>query len=142
MKSLESAIRRTAAVAVAALLAACAGPGASPTTGGMSSTLPSSQIFNPDHKCKSQNGVKVTPCHVRLTASQPYQKITVKSPSGSTVTVDDKRCTKRGIATVTGSGSTWSVTAGGKRGACIAIFTAKGNGKQGRASLYIANNPE
>ncbi|MBV9720153.1 MAG: hypothetical protein JOZ77_12610 [Candidatus Eremiobacteraeota bacterium] len=128
------------ALSIAAVLAGCGGSMSSPLS---TTTLPAtqSQVISPD-KCGHQHGVSVRPCKVTLTVSKPAATVTAKGPSsGTTFVVRDTRCTARNIATVTGAGSTYTVTAGTTMGSCIAKFVdkdAKGH-PIGTAQLSITN---
>jgi hypothetical protein len=141
MIAMTKSLRPVAAVGIIAMLAACAGAGSPPTAGGLSSGMsPMGNFFSPD-KCKKDHGVGVSPCKVTLTTSNPTQTVTVSSPSGSTIKLKDKHCSKKDIATVEGTGSTWDATAGTTMGMCLAVFTAKSaKGKKiGTATLTITN---
>jgi hypothetical protein len=96
--------------------------------------------FMPDKKCKSNHGVSVTPCTVTLTVSDPSQTVTVTAPIGTTVSVDESKCIKNGVASVAGAGSSWQVTAGANKGKCDAVFVATKSGKKvGKAKLSITS---
>ncbi len=141
------------------LLAGCAGGGGSPslqssgTAAGTQARTSSTQgvgaqsiasqgldsNVQDDASCKSSGGVKASPCPISLTISDPSQTVTVSMKSGDTLTEKDN-CTKKGTATVAGSGGTYLITAGLTSGACTAKFIEK-NGKMtvGKASLPIKN---
>jgi hypothetical protein len=134
-----------AAIAVAGVLAGCAGGSSVPPAG--SSAVPQgvSQTQRTDistaAKCKSDHGVSVKPCTVTLTTSKPVVTVTTKGPTGGTFTVKDTKCSAKGIATVEGTGNTYTVTAGLTKGKCKAVFTDKDTkGKKiGKATLDITN---
>jgi hypothetical protein len=132
-------------LAFAGILAGCAG-GAAPS--GSSNGLPfSASQMQPvganiffDAKCKKDNGVSVKPCSVSLTVTDPTATVTVSAPKGDTIADKDKKCSKKDIATVAGSGDSYVVTAGVKSGSCAVIFTASSGGKKiGTATLAVKN---
>ncbi|MGA8574262.1 MAG: hypothetical protein WB609_01065 [Candidatus Cybelea sp.] len=127
----------------AIVLAGCAGAGSPPPSGapvGFSDASPTGHSVLPS-TCRGHD-VSVSPCKVTLTTSNPSQYVTVKAPSGSVISVKDDRCSGNMIATVTGTGSTWLVTAGTTAGQCDARFIAnRANGRRiGHAVLEITNN--
>jgi hypothetical protein len=141
-----------------ALLAGCSGGGGSPAlqssgnaagTQSRTASIPGAATqsiaaqgvdsdMQPDATCKS-SGLKVSPCPISLTVSDPVQAVTLTLKTGDTITEKDN-CAKSGAATVAGSGANYTVTAGLTTGGCVAKFTEK-NGKMliGRASLPIKN---
>lgn len=133
------ALRTIAPLALAGLVAGCAGGGSAPATSGPS-LLPAGGITF-DTKCSKDHGVYLTPCDVKLTVSNPDATVTAHGPSSGTFSFNDKKCSKKGIATVEGAGSTYDVAAGATKGNCTAKFTDKdGNGKTiGTAVLRITN---
>lgn len=131
---------------LAGLLAGCSG-GMSPSQGTnvtpstLSQSRPLVNAIEFGAKCKSDNGVSVKPCSVKLTVTSPTATVTTKGPSGGTFTFKDKKCTKKDVATVEGSDNTYVVTAGTNSGSCDVVFTDKDtNGKKiGKATLSITN---
>jgi hypothetical protein len=94
--------------------------------------------------CLSKGGVRVTPCKVVLTASQPGpDTVTLKTPHGSkgSVVEHDTCGGASGKATITQeSTDTWEVTAGAEAGDCHAKFNYFNNDKRvGWAELHIEN---
>lgn len=142
MIALGTLLRSVTTVAILAALAACSGAGAPPASSGTSTGASSLGHFAGPDSCRKHDGVGVKPCMVTLTTTNPTQVVTVTSPNGSTVTVRDAHCAKKDIATVSGAGSAWDVTAGTTAKSCIAMFIAKdAKGHNiGRATLYITNN--
>lgn len=123
-----------AAFTAAALLAGCGGaqsqitpqgatqfngvahsPGAAAEKGGC-----------PPHK----GAVRVTPCTVDLSSSNPGPiTLSVRTPHGSKGSLKEHDvCGTKGIATISGSGDTWTVTAGPNAGTCLANFAYFNNG--------------
>lgn len=105
--------------------------------------IPSSASVLMDAKCSRDGSVKVKPCSVSLSASNPSTTVTVKAPKQDTVTESDNCGGETGVATVTqGPGTTWAVTAGTSSGSCTATFT--GTNKHGKANgsavLAITNS--
>lgn len=126
-------------LAVAGLVAGCAGAGSAPPTSGSSLLQARGVTF--DMKCNKDHGVYLSPCAVTLTVSNPDATVTANGPSGGTFSFTDKKCSKKSIATVEGAGSTYDVAAGTVKGNCTAMFTDKdANGKTiGVAVLSIKN---
>lgn len=147
MNSAKSSLRSLAALAVAGMLAGCAGGASAPTS---SNALPfmashvhavgASADISPT-KCKSNHGVSVKPCSIHLSASNPEESVTTKGPAGGTFTYDDSVCVKDGIATISGSGNKYQAIWGNKTGSCTTVFTDKNStGKKiGTAKLSITN---
>jgi hypothetical protein len=81
----------------------------------------------------------VKPCSIELSAKKPSASVTTKGPQGGTFTVKDPGCETRGIATISGSGNTYTVTIGTKGGLCVATFVDDNQaGKRiGAAKLII-----
>jgi hypothetical protein len=147
-------------IVAAGLLAGCSGGGGSPSlqasgtgagtqartssTQGAGAQSSASQGVDSnvqdDASCKSSGGVKVSPCPIMLTVSDPSQTVTVSMKNGYTLTEKDN-CTKKGTATVAGSGGTYTITGGLTTGGCTAKFVEK-SGKMtvGKATLPIKNN--
>ena len=128
-----------------AVLAACSGGGTPPV--GSSNLTSSAQIAPASaimdmSKCKSDNDVSVHPCSVKLSVTNPTANVTAKGPAKGTFKVNDMKCETNLIATVTGSGKDYVVTAGTASGKCTAKFEDKDeNGKRiGTATLSIQNN--
>ncbi len=146
MKSAKWSVRSLAAVAVAGMLAGCAGGASMPAAStnalsSMASRAPSSSASIQPAKCKSDHGVSVSPCSINLSLSNPDENVTTKGPKGGTFSFNDKACVKDGIATITGSGNTFNADWGSKSGSCTAVFTDKNSkgGKIGTAKLSITN---
>jgi len=130
-----------AAAGAIAILAACSGGNAgSPSSPSMVplSNSPMSSIF--DLGCKKTGKLALDPCSVDLSVSNPKATVTAKAPSGSTITFNDKDCTSKSIATITGDDGTYAVVAGTAKGKCTAKFTAKiGKTVEGTAVLDVSN---
>ena len=148
MNSAKSSLRPLAALAVAGMLAGCAGGASAPATS--SNALPfmashvqpaGASIDVSPAKCKSDHGVSVKPCSIHLSASNPVESVTTKGPAGGTFTYDDKVCVNDGIATISGSGNKYEAIWGNKTGSCTTVFTDKDKtGKKiGTAKLSITN---
>jgi hypothetical protein len=93
-------------------------------------------------KCKSADKkVSVHPCSVTVSVKNPTADVTAEGPANGTFTVNDTKCETNMIATVTGSGKNYIVTAGTTTGRCTAKFEDKdANGKTlGTALLSIKN---
>lgn len=137
-------LRSAATLSVATILAACSGAGSAPPTAGSNALLGSQQSapgLSFDSTCPKKNGIKVKPCMVTLSVSNPTANVTVKYPSGDDIKDSDKRCSKKNIATVAGEGADYVVTAGTSAGNCSVIFTVSSGGKTvGTATLKITNN--
>lgn len=128
-----------------ALLAGCGGSQPQMTPLGFTQTnsvAAGHSSMDPDSRpCPPQKGaVRVTPCRVHLTASKPGPVTpSLKTPHGSKGTVREHDvCEAQGIATITGSGDTWTVTAGPNHGKCLANFAYSNNGHKvqyGRAFI-------
>ncbi|HYL27232.1 MAG TPA: hypothetical protein VEW74_05310 [Candidatus Nitrosotalea sp.] len=133
------------AAAAAAALAACAGsqPGVNPTFSTQTSQAQNVRTPIGDDTCRSQGGVRATPCRVQLTTSNPGPiAVTLRTPHGAKGSlVEHDNCGgAAGIAVITGSGNSWSVTAGAKSGSCKARFNYFNNGqKVGWARIKIQN---
>jgi hypothetical protein len=114
---------------------------------GINSALPASNAASstvqPD-KCKYQGGVRATPCRVQLSASNPGPiTVTLRTPHGSkgSVVEHDSCGGASGVATISGSGTTWYVTAGATSGACKARFNYFNNAqKVGWVRITIQNS--
>jgi hypothetical protein len=146
MKSAKWSLRSLAAVAVAGMLAGCASGASMPaaSTNAMSSmaspALSSGASIQPA-KCKSDNGVSVHPCKINLSSSNPQETVTTRGPKGDTFSFNDKTCSEDGIATISGSGNSYTAVWGNKSGSCTAVFTDKNSkgAKIGTAKLSITN---
>lgn len=133
-----------ALLSAAAILGGCAGSqsGVTPQTSAQIPLQARSPI-TPAKNCTSQGHIKVKPCSVTLTLSQPTATVTTKTNKHNTVSESDNCGGPSGIATVTqGTGDTWIVTAGATTGSCTATFTATNkHGKvKGTADLSITNS--
>lgn len=128
-----------------ALLAGCGGSQPQMTPLGFTQTnsvAAGQSLMDPDSRpCPPQKGaVRVTPCRVHLKPSNPGPvTLTLKTPHGSKGSVREHDvCAAQGIATITGSGDTWTVTAGPNHGKCLANFAYSNNGHKvqyGRAFI-------
>ncbi len=129
-----SVLRPFAALAVAGLLAGCAGAGAAPPT---SSAMPLGVL---PAACKVDHGVSVKPCSLNLSWSNAKVTVKTSGPKGSVFSFNDKTCAAEDVATVSGSGDSYVVTWGTKSGKCTVVFTAKVSGKKiGTANLSVKN---
>jgi hypothetical protein len=141
----NSSVRSLAALAVAGILAGCAGGYSTPQTPSNALPFTASQMRMAgapiDFACKVDNGVSVKPCSIHLSGSNPEQTVTTKGPKGGKFTFNDKTCMSKGIATISGSGNSFSAVWGNTSGSCIAVFTDKTKtGKTiGTAKLSITN---
>jgi hypothetical protein len=145
MKSAKWSFRSLAAIAVAGMLAGCAGGASMPAAStnalsSMASRASSSASIQPA-KCKSDHGVSVSPCSINLSLSNPDENVTTKGPAGGTFSFNDATCVKDEIATISGSGNSYNADWGSKSGSCTAVFTDKNSkGKKiGTAKLKITN---
>jgi hypothetical protein len=143
MNSAKLSLRSIAALAVAGVLAGCAGNVAAPSTS--SNVLPGMalqmQPAGAPLACLSDHGVSVKPCSIHLSISNPQQRVTTRGPKGGKFSFNDKACVRGGIATISGSGHSYTATWGNTSGSCTAVFTDKHpNGKTiGTAKLKITN---
>jgi hypothetical protein len=92
--------------------------------------------------CPPDKGVSVKPCAVELTAKKSTVTVTTKGPSGGTFTVKDTGCATRLVATVSGSGDSYSISAGTKQGECVVTFVdySSGNKRLGAAKVIVINS--
>lgn len=138
--------------AVAAVLAGCSGsPGAlSPIGTGSTQNAALRQtpatpqaIVEPD-ACRNHGAVRVTPCHVVFTASQKGPiSIDLRTPNGKkgSVVEHDNCGGASGIAVISGSGNSWSVSAGNATGHCHVRFNYFNNNQVvGWAVLKVRNS--
>ena len=124
-------------IASAAVLAACSGSQSALTPQGIS------QVSSAARTCVTKGGVTATPCSIQLTASAPGPvSVSVQTPKGSKgVIKEHDLCSALGIAAVSGSGTSWAVTAGSTAGKCRATFAYFNNGqKVGYARIVISNS--
>jgi hypothetical protein len=149
MIRVNSIIAASSIAAVAGLLAGCGGGSSTSSTGnGMPATTQSVTQSQPlgvaemKGKCPSDNGVSVSPCTVMLSVSNPIQTVTTKGPNGGTFTFKDMRCTKNNVATIAGTGNSYTVTAGTSTGMCAARFIDRDNNNKriGIAKLTVKNH--
>jgi hypothetical protein len=129
-------------VFAAAILAACGGTQNQFQPVGSSPTLQSPMIGA--DACAGKGGVRVTPCKVIFTASQPGpDTVSVRTPKGnkSTLVEHDNCGGASGKAVLTEETTdTWSVSAGALTGNCKAKFNYFNNNKRvGWAELIIEN---
>lgn len=134
-----------AAITATAIIAGCGGSQPQMTPLGFTQTnsvAAGHSSIDPDSRpCPPQKGaVRVTPCRVHLKPSNPGPvTLTLKTPHGSKGTVREHDvCEAQGIATITGSGDKWTVTAGPNHGKCLANFAYSNNGHKvqyGRAFI-------
>lgn len=138
-----------ALLSATAAIAGCAGSQSGAVPSGTAQIPPQARAplfpgLAPDAKCTHQGAVKVKPCSVDFTTSNPGPAtVTVKAPKKDTVSEYDNCGGPTGTATVTqGEGGTWIVTAGAASGSCTATFT--GTNKHGKANgsadLAITNS--
>jgi hypothetical protein len=136
----------TAVTGALALLAGCGGsqPQMTPQGFTQGNGSAASHSLVPAVTCPpTKGGVSVTPCRVQLNASNPGPiALTVSTPSGSKGTIKEHDlCGALGIATISGSGDSWSVTAGSTAGRCRVSFAYFNNGmKVGWARAVITNS--
>jgi hypothetical protein len=121
-------------LAASALIAGCGG------NLGSSSSVPAvtDQSVSFDFACHRHGGVAVTPCHARFTKLfRGPVSLAVKYPNGNGTLSEIDICGD--VATISGAGSSWTVSAGTARGHCSAIFNYKNShGKiVGWAHLHI-----
>lgn len=94
--------------------------------------------------CPSHGSVRVTPCRVIFTASQKGPvSIGVRTPHGNkgSVVEHDNCGGPSGIAVISGSGSSWSVSAGTATGDCHVRFNYFNNNQLiGWAVLRVRNS--
>jgi hypothetical protein len=149
MKSAKSSLRSLAALAVAGMLAGCAGSASTPPTSSNALPFMASHVQPAGASidvipaiCKSDHGVSVKPCSIHLSGANPIESVTTKGPVGGKFTYNDKTCVKDGIATVSGSGNKYRAIWGNKSGSCTTVFTDKNKaGKAiGTAKLSITNS--
>jgi hypothetical protein len=124
-----------ATLAIAGMLAGCAGSATPPSGNALpiaSSQLPArGPIAERRMKCAKDSGVSVRPCKVELTASKTSAMVKTKGPKGGTFVVRDTHCASKDIVTVTGSKKKWTITAGSSKGLCVVNFVDKDpNGKK------------
>jgi len=129
--------------AAAALLAGCGGSqtGFAPQAVTQSNAATGASIMEPDH-CKYAGGVRATPCRVQLTASHPVVTVTLRTPKGSkgSIVEHDSCGGASGMATISGSDTSWQVTAGATLGTCFARFNYFNNDqKVGWVRVKIQN---
>jgi hypothetical protein len=146
MESTKSSVRSLATLAVAGMLAGCAGGASAPQTSSnaLPFTAPQMRVAGGapiDFACKIDHRVSVKPCSINLSFSNPEQTVTTKGPSRGTFTFSDKTCAQSGIATISGSGNTYVAVWGYKSGSCVVVFKDKTKaGKTiGKAALSITN---
>lgn len=149
MNSAKSSLWSLAALAVAGILAGCAGGASAPTA--TSNALPpmashaqpaGSSMDVVPARCLSDHGVSVKPCSIHLSGSNPVESVTTKGPVGGKFTYNDKACVNGGIATISGSGNKYQAVWGNTTGSCTTVFIDKDKaGKTiGKAKLHISNN--
>ena len=135
----------TATVVAAIALTACAGTQSAlnPALSTQSSQTVGASVPIADHTCRTQGGVRAMPCRVELTPSKPGPiAVTLRTPHGSkgSVVEHDNCGGASGIAAVTGSGNSWSVSAGATIGSCKARFNYFNNAQRvGWARITIQN---
>lgn len=144
---LRSIFSATAVTGALCFLAACGGSQSQMTPLGLSQSngsAASHSFADAKQSCPpSKGGVSVAPCRVQLTASNPGPvALTVSTPNGSKGTIKEHDlCGALGIAIVSGSGNSWSVTAGSNAGTCRVSFAYRNNGmKVGWARAVITNS--
>lgn len=140
------------ATAAAALLVGCAGSqgqlNPQPVVPGASSAHSPIAATGKAH-CTGHGGVRLAPCAVDFTTSNPGpDTVTTLPPKfrrhvGGTFSESDDCGGASGIATVTkGSGDVWTVTAGATSGSCTARFDLKSKYHKliGYVNLAITNS--
>jgi hypothetical protein len=138
------------ALVATAILAGCGGsqsPVAPMNTTQQSALAMRSPVVNPDIKggCPGKGGVRVVPCTVDFTSSNPGpDTVTVSTPQNGKGTLSevDMCGGASGIATIAqGSGNQWIVTAGATAGSCKARFLFRNMAGKvvGHAGLSITN---
>lgn len=132
-------------VAIAGLLAGCAGAGsaASNAVPVVSSQLTArAPIADKRMRCPKDDGVSVRPCHVTLTASETSAVVRTRGPGGGVFVVKDTHCASKDIVTVTPLGHhRWTIAAGTSGGLCAVKFIEKDiNGKSIGAAILAVNN--
>ena len=134
--------RLLAVIGLASILSACGSGASTPSTQAAApangATSPMQRDF-PDHHCLHNGRLKLNPCAVKLTVSNPTATVMATGRPGGTITYKDNDCTKKAVATLSGSDGTYLVTAGVSAGRCVARFKDKSGQKVGRAILYIVN---
>lgn len=136
----RTALGAASSIAVAAVLAACGGSQTALTPAGASAMA---QVKTAAQTCITKGGVTATPCSIELNPSNPGPvSVSVSTPQGSKgVIKEHDLCGELGIATISGSGDSWTVTAGANAGKCratIAYFNNKQ--KVGYARIVINNS--
>jgi hypothetical protein len=143
VNSTQLALRSFAALAVAGMLAGCAGSASAPQTSSNALPFVASQMqpAGAPMICKIDHGVSVKPCSIHLSAANPTQTVTTKGPKGGKFSFNDTKCKQQGIATISGSRNSYLAVWGNKSGSCTAVFTDKNSsGKTiGTANLSITN---
>lgn len=136
-----------AMIATSSFLTGCSGSQPFTTTPGLpqsSNAVHSILGTDMQAKCPVQKGaVRVTPCKVRLSPSNPGPiTLTLKTPHGSKGSIKQHGgCGAKGIATISGSGHSWTVTAGSNPGTCRATFVYFNNGHRVQfARAFITNS--
>ncbi|MGC9991081.1 MAG: hypothetical protein ABSD52_01620 [Candidatus Cybelea sp.] len=140
MASFTRFIASVATLAIATMLAGCAG--ALPSAFSQQQQLqPAGAPIAQRMKCPPDNGVSVRPCAVRLTASKTSATVKTRGPRHSHFAVRDNHCTTKDIVSVAGSGDLWTITAGTGKGHCTVNFIDRDfNGKKlGIATVDVAN---
>jgi hypothetical protein len=140
-----TSIRGAGALAVAALLAGCAGAATAPPTAGNASIVSqqgmAGDISFDAASCKSGKAIKVKPCSVKISTTEPTANVKVKYPKADDITDNDTSCSKNDIATVAGTDGEYVVTAGTKKGKCTVKFTVTSGKKAvGTVALSVTNN--
>jgi hypothetical protein len=134
-RSVRSALGAFAAIAAAAIVTGCGASQSQLNPQGsnqFSSAVATRSTVEPQ-ACRYQGGVRATPCRVQLSASNPGPvTVTLRTPHGSkgSIVEHDSCGGASGVATITGSGDTWQVTAGSTAGACKARFNYFNNSQK------------
>lgn len=134
------------AAGAAALLAGCGGSQSGFAPQALTQSNPAgvkaAAAIEPDANCRSHGGVHATPCRVVVTASNPDVTVTLRTPKGSkgSVVEHDTCGGASGIASISGSGDSWQVSAGAMQGTCRAHFNYFNNAKKvGWVKIKIQN---
>jgi hypothetical protein len=143
VNSIKLSLRSFAALVVAGMLAGCAGGASAPQTSSNGLPFVASQMLatGAPMVCTINHGVSIKPCSIHLSLSHPTQKVTTMGPKGGKFSFNDTKCKQMGIATISGSGNTYTAVWGNKSGSCIAVFTDKNSSNKiiGTAKLSITN---
>jgi hypothetical protein len=151
MSSSFTILRALAVAGIAASLAGCGGASVAPGGPTPNAVTLSAQAhgagggstisFDARRCVRRGFRVGIRPCNVVLTASQPTATVNARGPKGGTFSFDDGRCTGKNVASVSGDGTTFTVTGGTSSGHCPVRFLDKtpGGKRIGAALLRVVN---